>query len=86
MMLICLLYILETGRKTLKLGVLPTTNLPQKLVEPPKFPERRQIIKTATKGKKTDHSLTKTLLTLPYKCLKGNLGKSGKWTYLRSAN
>ena len=53
MMFICLLYVLETGRKTLKLGVLPTMNLPQKSVETPKFPERRQIIKTVTESKKT---------------------------------
>ena len=48
-MFICLLYVLETGRKTLKLGALPMINLPQKSVETPKFPERRQIIKTTTK-------------------------------------
>ena len=53
MMFICLLYVLETGRKALKLGALPTMNLPQKSVEIPKFPERRQIIKTVTESKKT---------------------------------
>ena len=53
MMFINLLYVLETGRKTLKLGALPTMNLPQKTVETPKFPERRQIIKTIIESKKS---------------------------------
>ena len=52
-MFICLLYVLETGRKTLKRRALPTLNLPQKSVETPKFPERRQIIKTVTESKKS---------------------------------
>ena len=53
MMFICLLYVLGTARKTLKLGALSTMNVPQKSVETPKFPERRQIIKTATESKMT---------------------------------
>ena len=53
MMFICLLYVLETDRKTLKLGALPTINLPQKSVETPKFPERHQINKTVAESKKT---------------------------------
>ena len=51
-MFICLLYVLETGKKALKLGALPTMNLPQKSVETPKFPEIRQIIKTVIESKK----------------------------------
>ena len=53
MMFICLLCVSETGRKTLKLGTLPTINLPQKSVKTTEFSERRQIIKTATESKKT---------------------------------
>ena len=53
MMFICLLYVLETGRKTLKLGALPTMNLPQKSVETSKFPERHQVNKTVAESKKT---------------------------------
>ena len=52
MIFICLLYVLETRRTILKLGALQTMNLPQKSVEDPKFPERRQIIKTVTESKK----------------------------------
>ena len=53
MIFICLLYVLETGRKTLKLGTLSTMNLPQKSFENSKFPERHQIIKTITESKKS---------------------------------
>ena len=49
-MFICLPFVLETGGKTLKLGALPTINLPQKSVETLKFPERRQRIKTVTES------------------------------------
>ena len=52
-MFICLLYVLDTGRKILKLGALPTINFPKKSVDTPKFPGRYQIIKTAAKCKKT---------------------------------
>ena len=55
-MFICLLYVLETERKALKL-------------ETPKFPERRQIIKTITESKKTHFPF----VTLSGKCLKENL-------------
>ena len=54
-MFICLLYVLETERKALKL-------------ETPKFPERRQIIKTVTESKKTHFPF----VTLSGKCLKEN--------------
>ena len=56
MMCICLFYVWETGRNTLKLGALPTMNLPQKSVETRKFPARRQIIKAVTESKKTHFS------------------------------
>ena len=74
MMFICLLYVLETGRKTLKLGALRTKNLSQKSVETPKFPERPQLLQEV----KIPTSLTETFLTLAEKCLKKNLEKSGK--------
>ena len=35
--------IIETGRKTIKLGALPSTNLPVKSDETPKANERRHI-------------------------------------------
>ena len=53
-MFIYLLYILETGRETLKPGALPTMKLPPKSVETPKFSERYQIIKTVIESKKSD--------------------------------
>ena len=53
MIFICLPWVLETGRMTLKLGALLTINLPQKSIETTKFPERRQIIKTVTESKRS---------------------------------
>ena len=84
-MFICLLYVLETGRKTLKLGALSMINLPQKSFETSKFPERRQIIKTATESKKT-HFPYKDFPDFTRQMFKRKFGKSGKWTYLRRTN
>ena len=69
MMFICLLCVSETGRKTLKLGALATLNLPQKSVETRKFPERRQIIKTATESKNI-HFRYKDFLDFPRQMFK----------------
>ena len=52
MIYICLLCVSETGRMTLKLGALLTINFPKKFIETTKFPERGQVIKTATESKK----------------------------------
>ena len=76
MMFICLLYVLETGRKTLKLGALRTKNLSQKSVETPKFPERSQIVQTST-GSKNTHFPYRDFSDFSREMFKEKFGK--KW-------
>ena len=73
-MFICLLYILETGRVTLKPGALPTMKLPPKSVETPKFTERCQIIKTVIESKKS-HFPYKAFLDFTRQVIKKKSGK-----------
>ena len=68
------LYVLETGRKALKFGALPTINLTQKSVEILKFPEKPQIIRTATESKKS-HFPYKDFPDLTRQMFKKKFGK-----------
>ena len=81
----CLLYVLETGRKTLKLGSLPRINLPQTSVKTPKFPERRQIINTTTESK-TIHFPHKDFPDFTRQIFKRKFGKEwqNSWIHISS--